>query len=183
MSFREHMSQKEKSVTASSGPSGRELDDYSGLCDGDVDPALRKKIRTLIVRDKSYIVYLDEDLYVEWGVLDEYIDARTNKDWERISNKATHLETLSMQLVPKRDLLRFRRLIAEGVARFLQDKNAVAANEILHLAKHAWKPEGWSEPAYGFLDLCLYPPYLRLDLSSSFGCTAFRCVRALVTPP
>ncbi len=49
------------------GGSGKRVSDFTPFCEGDTDPTLNKKIRALIDCDTDYIVYLDEDLYVEWS--------------------------------------------------------------------------------------------------------------------
>jgi hypothetical protein len=38
---------------------------YSLLCEGEFDPSLKKTIRTLIGAGPDYIVYLDQELFVE----------------------------------------------------------------------------------------------------------------------
>jgi hypothetical protein len=48
---------------ATSGPSRN----YSMLREGDVEPVLGKTIDTLISKGSNHIVYLDDELYVEWA--------------------------------------------------------------------------------------------------------------------
>jgi hypothetical protein len=111
--------------------SGRTVDDFSTFCEGDTEPTLNKKIRTLIDATEKYIVYLDEDLYVEWSDLFEESPA----GFEETANRIGHLETLSItQLCPvQREP--FARLLGEAMARILGDKNEKEASAALHKAE------------------------------------------------
>jgi hypothetical protein len=51
--------------------------DYSVLREGEVEPVLGKRIDTLIAKHRDYIVYLDDELYVEWASSDRGL----NDDW------------------------------------------------------------------------------------------------------
>jgi hypothetical protein len=96
------------------------------LSEGDYDPILKKTIHTLIISSTDYIVYLDEDLYVEWhGVLPDLL----GEDGEIINNVGLY-ETISMPLEGTSHLLPFRRLLGESVARLL-DSDVKSAKGIL----------------------------------------------------
>jgi hypothetical protein len=78
----------------------RLVDDYSSFCEGDFEPSLGKTIRTLIYHTEAYIVYLDQDLYVEWQVNGRY--GIYPPDFGQVTNKMAHLEVLSMTLLSDR---------------------------------------------------------------------------------
>lgn len=111
----------------------RVVDDYSSFCDGDFEPSLNKTIRTLIYHTKTYIVYLDQDLYVEWGTNALYGDYPP--EFGRVTNKMAHLEALSMTLLSGVYLKAFRRLLGESLARALGEGKVDNALAILDQAE------------------------------------------------
>ncbi|HYU24207.1 MAG TPA: hypothetical protein VEO74_03310 [Thermoanaerobaculia bacterium] len=85
----------------------------------------------LIMVAPTFIVYLDEDLYVEWSTTDDY-------DWPgeagAIMNRYGYLEVLAEPVAPD-SRLRIQRLLGESVARILDDRDSAAANAILDRAE------------------------------------------------
>ena len=63
--------------------SAKEVSDFSSFCEGDLDPTLNKRIRVLIDADSKYIVYLDEDLYCEWSMAEDF---ELHEDFGNIAN-------------------------------------------------------------------------------------------------
>ena len=118
--------------------SGKEVEDFSPFCEGDTEPTLNKRIRTLIDATEKYIVYLDQDLYVEWSDLFE----KSPAGFEDVANKIGHLETLSItQLLPAQREP-FARLLGEAMARVLGDQNQEKANAVLQTAEEFLKARG-----------------------------------------
>jgi len=115
----------------------RTVDDFSFLCEGDIEPTLNKKIHTLILRTNDFIVYLDDELFVEWSNND--FSRESVIEFDKIVNRMSNLEINSMHLLSKKQLLPFRRLLGESIARILNSKNTDAANKILDDAEEFLK--------------------------------------------
>ncbi len=88
----------------------------TNLSEGDLDPGRKKQVRVLIQRRPDYIVYLDNDLYVQWKLPGRDVDSCTPHAHE-ILNEVGLLETLSVPLRNTTNLMQVRRLLAEAVAR------------------------------------------------------------------
>ncbi len=114
--------------------SGHMVDDFSCLCEGDPDPSLNKTIHTLIDADKDYIVYLDDDFFVEWSARPGF-EGTQSKDFGEIANRIALLETLSLTQLRACQILPFRRLLAEGMARIIGDKDRPTACETIDKAE------------------------------------------------
>ncbi|MBI3249090.1 MAG: hypothetical protein HYZ50_21515 [Deltaproteobacteria bacterium] len=102
----------------------------SFLAEGDFDPRLKKTIKTLLIQGEDFLVYLDEDDFVEWRGSETHIAGA-----DEVLNRVSHLETLSMSLVGTGHLQPVRRLIGEGVARLFSDKGTDAAFDVLDRAE------------------------------------------------
>jgi hypothetical protein len=126
--------------------SGKRVSDFTPFCEGDIDPTLNKKIRTLIDCDTDYIVYLDEDLYVEWS-----FNQDSPGGFDDVANRIGRLETVSMTqlLEPQREP--FERLLAESMARILGDKNEKKAEAVLDEAEAFLKARGSENARRWFL--------------------------------
>jgi hypothetical protein len=88
----------------------------TNLSEGELDPGLKKRIRVLIQRRPDYIVYLDDDLYVQWKLPGKDVEA-CGPHAHEILNEVGLLETLSVPLRSTTHLVPVRRLLAEAVAR------------------------------------------------------------------
>ncbi len=117
--------------------SGRQVNNFRPFCEGDFDPTLNKKIRILIDCATDYLVYLDDDLYVEWT-----FNGTAPGGFEDVANRIGRLETLAItQLLPlQREL--FERLLAESMARIIGDRNEEKAKAILDEAEEYLKARG-----------------------------------------
>ncbi len=111
---------------------------HEGTREGDMFEPLNKRIRTLIVSDASFIVFLDEDCYVQWY---EHKNIRYPEEYPTVMNRVAYLETVSTTHFrpwksggSKRELAEFRRLLGETVARVL-DRNGTAAIEMVDRAE------------------------------------------------
>ena len=117
--------------------SGRQVNNFRPFCEGDFHPTLNKKIRILIDCATDYLVYLDDDLCVEWT-----FNGTAPGGFEDVANRIGRLETLAItQLLPlQREL--FERLLAESMARIIGDRNEEKAKAILDEAEEYLKARG-----------------------------------------
>src|SRR6266487_3724682 len=97
--------------------SGREVQDFTPYCEGDIEPSLHKKIQDLIDSDTDYIVYLDDEHFVQWAITDSYGDVA--EEFGEIASCVALLETQSTALLSPERAGPFRRLLAEALARSL----------------------------------------------------------------
>ena len=102
------------------------------LCEGDVDPGLKKQIRYLIARRTDYIVYLDADFSVQWRVPFGSVESKSPHAHE-VLNDVSFIETLSIPLKRTDHLEPVRRLLGEAVARLFSggDESEAAARKLL----------------------------------------------------
>ncbi len=113
------------------------MSDFASFCEGDRDPTLNKKITTLIDADKNYLIYLDEDAYVEWTS-----NCESPAGFDNTANKIGKLETLSLTQLSAAQREPFERLLAEAMARILGDRNEEKANTALGEAEAYLKARG-----------------------------------------
>ena len=112
--------------------SGRMVDDFSPYCEGDTEPTLNKKIRTLIHSTEKYIVFLMRISTLSGLIFFEASPA----GFEETANRIGHLERQLpiTQLCPvQREP--FARLLGEAMARILGDKNEKEAGTALDKAE------------------------------------------------
>ena len=107
--------------------------DYERFAEGDRDPRLKKTIRTLIFSTRDFIVYLDDDDYVEWVVTDRYV-GWSDKTGE-VLNRVSLLEAVPVSELRQEQVVAFRRLLGEAVARVLDNSNVRTAMDILNKAE------------------------------------------------
>jgi hypothetical protein len=116
--------------------SAKIVHDYDLFREGDFEPHLGKKIDTLIYKTTTFIVYLDEDLYVEWA-----FTPKLNSEWSRdvgvVLNRVSLVQALPASRLSTEQLRTFRQLVGEAVARVLQYRDGQAANDALDNAV-AW---------------------------------------------
>jgi hypothetical protein len=115
------------------GGSGRDVQDFLPYCEGDIEPSLHKKIQVLIDCDTDYIVYLDDEYFVEWSWTDSY--GETPDSFGEIASTVALLETLSTALLPSERVGPFRRLLGEAISRILGDKDADKARQTVETAR------------------------------------------------
>lgn len=114
--------------------SGRSVENFDSFCEGDTEPTLNKKIRALIDTEKDYIVYLDDDLVVQWSMTDAY--GKSPKGFAEVANRIGHLETVSEGLLDTDHQIEpFARLLGEAMARTIGDRDIKKASEILKNAE------------------------------------------------
>lgn len=114
----------------------RDVEDYFGFIEGDYEPSLGKKIKILIQASNSYIVYIDEEGFVEWTYNGKFVGADTLLDeFGFILNKISYLESLSDKKLTSEQKVVFSRLLGESVARILKEKNDINAIKIITQAE------------------------------------------------
>jgi len=106
---------------------------FSNLHEGSHDPTLDKTVKWLVNSDDDFIVYIDEDLYVEWTMND---NAMLGAEAGPLLNRVGQLEAIDTSYLSTIRIESFKRMIAESVAR-LFEKNYQAAKDALDLAE-AW---------------------------------------------
>lgn len=109
-------------------------DSFLAIQEGQRDPLLGKMVDTLIARCDDYVVYLDEDLYVEWATDTHFDGIDGSAD---VLNRVSWLETKPKYMLGDDEQKRtYGRMVGEGVARMLSER-IKEANTILDQA------EGW----------------------------------------
>ena len=98
-----------------------------------MEPTLNKRIHTLIDADNNYIVYLDDQFYVEYSLTDAY--GESPEGFGDVANKIAHMENLSMIYITPSQLEAFRRILGEAMARIIGDKDEAKAKESLEIAE------------------------------------------------
>lgn len=121
------MSNKELSPSAS-----EEIRDYRRFKEGMEFPPLKKNIHILIVVESNYIVFLDEKLYMHWWYDGSY--GKFADGFGAVLARQADLEATSTLLLKKPHLEPFRRMLAEAIARLLDDRSVEHANEMLNVA-------------------------------------------------
>lgn len=92
-------------------------------------------IRYLILSTNDFIVFLDNELDVDWSTSEQF-DQRwddSQKQKGHVLNRVAHLHAVPVEHLNINQKLNFRRMLAEAVARVLED-DIVSANEMLDSA-------------------------------------------------
>lgn len=106
---------------------------FSKLREGDPDPTLNKRVGWLIDSDDDFIVYIDEDGYVEWNMND---NGMLGKDTGEHLNKIAFLESFDTGQLSGNQREVYARMLGEAVARLFQ-KDLEAAKGAL-VAAEQW---------------------------------------------
>jgi len=104
---------------------------FSRLSEGAHDPVLDKDVKWLIDSDDDYIVYIDEQNYVEWTMNS---NDRIPPEAGPILTRVGWLESVDAEGLEENQLETYKRLIGEGVAR-LFDGNVAAAGDAMNAAE------------------------------------------------
>jgi len=140
--------------------SSRKVEDYSSFCAGDIESSLNKRIQSLISCDKNYIVYLDDKNGVQWSWNDAYGD--DPPDFAEVASKIGLLETLSAtQLTGKQNEL-LERILAEGMARIVGEKDQSKATETLEKAEAYLRTRGGENARIWYLTGCSVMAFLTM---------------------
>jgi hypothetical protein len=109
--------------------------DFTAFSEEQVEPTLNKRIYSLIVKTADYIVYLDDELYVEWScnLGTDMVDGN-----DAVLNRVSMLEAIPVDHLTEQQVFSFRRMVAEGVARlFDKESSSESAMAALNVAE-AW---------------------------------------------
>jgi hypothetical protein len=109
--------------------SGKLVDDLSPYCEGDIEPQLSKRIRTLIYCEKDYMVYLDDGMAVQWSLTASY--GPLPEEFAGIANAVGHLETIASGRLNPEQYEGFARLLGEAMARIIGDRDPTEAKSII----------------------------------------------------
>ena len=111
------------------------MEDFSTLKPGDSSPTGNNKIKTVVVQTDMYIVCINDDNVIDWATNEDYGD--WDKDGGKVLNKVSLLENLTVRIFDNElDIHRFKCMIAEGLARIIDDRDAKTAFDILsHVEK------------------------------------------------
>src|ERR1700744_4690275 len=90
--------------------------DHVELKAGDLDPALNKIIKDLVLSTETFIVYVATDFSIQWRTSDDH---KEPKHCGRVLNRVAALEVRSQFITDVATLSSIRRQIAEGLARCL----------------------------------------------------------------
>lgn len=96
---------------------------------GDPEPTGGGKIQTIVFQAFECIVYLDQAHGINWETGEEYTGFPD--DFGLISNRVLILEGITKNLFAGRKLKDINYLLAQGLARVLDDKNSANAIQVL----------------------------------------------------
>jgi hypothetical protein len=102
--------------------------------EGDIEPTFEKRIKTLILKTQGFIVYLDDTFCVQWSATNVPASDFAS-DFGTVTNRERYLEEIAKGLLSPSQHESYQRLLAESIARLLDDKNSVNAKEILDKAE------------------------------------------------
>jgi hypothetical protein len=102
---------------------------YIDLKVGDLDPTGAGKIDTIVIQGDGFIVYLEEDYGISWSTEEHYTGFA--EDFGDVSNRVLILEGITNNLYKGKELRNINYILAQGLARVLDDKNSVTANKVL----------------------------------------------------
>ena len=112
--------------------SSEEIKDFRRFREGQEFPPLKKTIHILIVVEPNYIVFLDDKLYMHWWYDESY--GELAKGFGAVLEKQANLEATSTLLLKQPHLEPLRRMLAEAIARLLDDRSVEYANHMLEVA-------------------------------------------------
>ena len=107
---------------------------FKRLKEGQEEFVHGKIIHSLICKHRDYIVYLDDKLSVWWAT-DEHLKVLENAAAGEILNEVSYLESVDVNALRPHQVLAFRRMLGEAVARLLDTKDAKQARKVLNYAR------------------------------------------------
>jgi len=107
---------------------------------GDPDPTGAGKISTIVFQAEGVLVYLDQDFGISWVTEEEFTEFAA--DFGDVSNRVLMLETLTNNLYKKKKLKDTNYLLAQGLARVLDDRDSSNAMEILDVFEKSLEEQG-----------------------------------------
>jgi hypothetical protein len=116
-----------------------EEEDEDGLslpADGQLDPRTGKIVRLKILETADFYVFLDQDLMTWWLFrFDADAIPGFHEKWGAVLNRVAVLESIPVSSLSEDNRIAFRRLVGEGVARVLYEKNDTTAMKVLDQAE------------------------------------------------
>jgi hypothetical protein len=111
------------------------IQSYADMKEGQLDQTLNKRICRLIWAEDHFAVYLCDDFRIHVLIGNKY--GKIPGEYGEINSRVSELQASSGVLLEEKTLLEeFRALLAEAIARTLQDKNANNATGILANAQN-----------------------------------------------
>ena len=158
------------------------------LREGDRDEELNKTVRILIAeKTGEFIVYLDENLDVEWNYDETKI---VHEDgWGEVFNRVSLLEAIPIRELAPETQQSFRCMAGEAIARLLVHHDITAAKQILDKAEsfvnarnlelaRRWYLSAAGLPCGAFLLLAIVGWFYREPLIAASNLTAFTALLA-----
>jgi hypothetical protein len=138
--------------------SGATVLDFSHLCEGDMEPSTQKRIDTLIDSDVAYIVYLDDEGWLWWSLIPNFLatwPSDSPSDYAEIANAIADLESRSIQPLSADQRFLFGRLVGEAMARLLGDHDKAAALASIEQGRRYLEKKGVENANRWYLEVSL----------------------------
>ena len=120
-------------LAVSREPHALEIEDYTVFKEGDVFPNLNKKIDHLYIKERDFIVFLDDSKNLHWYFSAGY-DTFADDYGEVVSWEERLQATSSLSLSePQRQVM--RELLGQSIARLMDDGSSENARKILEQAE------------------------------------------------
>ena len=106
---------------------------------GDIDNALGKTIKELILASDTFIVYLDSDNTIQWSATGH---EQWGQDFGKIQNQVSLWESISNKLFDANDSYAYKALLAEAYGRMFDGGNDASAQDIIDQTVERIKKQG-----------------------------------------
>jgi hypothetical protein len=161
------------------------FDAFEMLKEGDIDPALGKKIEVLIKNGGDFIVYLDSELNIQYAASSLYRTFSTS--FGEVLNKVAELDGLAdISFMTKRQIKEYRCMIGAAIARMYENSDKTIIFEMLDKAEYFLKSRVtetariWYLSSASFLILFLISIYiifiLLIDISNRNSFEFISCI-------
>jgi hypothetical protein len=116
----------------------RSFSSFDSLKEGDIDPALGKRIEVLIENGRDFIVYLDPELNIQYAVSPSYHSFSAS--FGEVLNKVAELDGLADRsfMTPKQ-IKEYRSMIGAAIARMYENNTPSIIFEMLDRAEYFLK--------------------------------------------
>ncbi len=145
-------------------PQAEVSSDYREFTEGNVFRPLNKKIHILQAVEKDWIVFLDERLNLHHYYSNSY---ELPEDYGAVASRVEQLEATSFLLVDATHIEAFRRLLAESIARVLDDRDSYHASICLETAEKFFQARSRERARIWYL-------------SSTLCTAAFACIAGIL---
>jgi hypothetical protein len=111
---------------------------FGSLREGDMDPALGKRIEVLIENGKEFIVYLDPEMNIQYAVASSF--QVLSSSYGKVLNKVAELEGLAdRSFMNRKQIKEYRCMIGAAIARMYEDESPSVIFEMLDKAEYFLK--------------------------------------------